>query len=71
MINIADIVQGIEAYKSQVGYPPERVALTPEQMREIKRDSLAKKYLRHDAAGHMTVAGVRVDVWGMPLEAGA
>jgi len=66
MITIADIVQGIEAYKDQVGYKPERIALTQEQMRAVRRDALASKYLDHDSTGMVTIAGVRVDVWGAP-----
>ena len=66
MISIADVLQGIEEYKVEVGYKPARIAVTPDQMDAIKTDKVATQYLDHDKDGRVIIAGVRIEVWGRP-----
>ena len=58
MISIADVLQGIEEYKVEVGYKPARIAVTPDQMDAIKTDKVATQYLDHDKDGRVIIAGV-------------
>jgi len=66
MITICGVIKEIDDYKRIVGYPPPRIAVTPDQMRDLVNDPESKKIMSKNDDGFTTFAGVIIDVWGRP-----
>lgn len=66
MVTIKKVLSQIEDYRREVGYRPHGIAVTPDQMEAILSDPEADTHVSHDDMGRVTIAGVRLDVWGRP-----
>lgn len=64
MLTINRILSSIEKYSRDAGHPPARIAMTPSQMDEIRKDALSKTAIEIDSEGMPSISGVRIEIWG-------